>query len=77
MQLSPEQQEKVNAEIRRLSLDIALVRYDYIEAKQQKKPLNVISKLCLQYAELWQERYNLQNSNFDQLPYNIKFLIND
>lgn len=68
------QKEGVQQEIRRLSLRIALARYELWEAIMQGTPLGLCSNITAEIAICMLQRSALQNERFNELPYPIRHL---
>jgi len=68
---------ELQKEIRRLSLRIALVRYDLLEGLFLNKPLWVLSPVMQELSILQVQKYTLLTGHFEELPNHIKKLYND
>ena len=68
------EKEGSEKEIRRLSLRIALARYELTEAIILKTPLAFCSHLCQEIAICQLQKRALQDGHFKQLPYPIRHL---
>ena len=64
----------VNQEIQRLSLRIAIARYELEEAINLGTPLGCCSKFTLEIAICLLQRSALRDGCFEKLPYPIRWL---
>ena len=65
---------KINQEINRLSLRIALLRYDLREALIKDIPLGFMRDTMQELCILQEQKLLLEHGNFKLLPYHIKQL---
>lgn len=66
----------IEQEIRRLSLRLAVARYELKEAILQGTPLGLCTHICKEIAICQLQRSALRDGRFNELPYNIKLLFN-
>lgn len=65
---------KINQEINRLSLRVALLRYDLREALIKDIPLGFMRATMQEICILQEQKLLLQQGNYKLLPYHIKQL---
>lgn len=68
--------DPIQSEIQRLSLRIAVARYDLEEAILKGTPLSLCSNVCKEIAICLLQRSALQRGSFKELPYNVRLLFN-
>lgn len=66
----------IQQEILRLSLRVAVARYELQEAIIKGTPLGLCSHICEEIAICQLQRSALRSGRFNELPYNIKLLFN-
>ena len=64
----------IEKEIRRLSLRVAIARYDLQEAILNKTSLELCGELCKEIAVCQLQISALRNGRFKELPYPIRHL---
>jgi hypothetical protein len=69
-----EQNQEINQEIKRLSLRIALCRYELWEAVIQGTPLGLCNAITQELSICMLQRSALRNGRFEELPYPIRHL---
>lgn len=67
----------ISKEVRRLSLRVALLRYELREALYNKTPLGMLSDIMQEICILQVQKYALLTGHFEELPYHIKQLYNE
>lgn len=65
---------EIKQEINRLSLRVAILRYDLREALVKGIPLGFMAATMQEICILQEQKLLLQQGNFKLLPYNIKLL---
>lgn len=68
------EQQAINQEINRLSLQMAVLRYVMHENIIKEIPFGLWKELGHQYAVLGVQRYALETGRFKELPYNVRQL---
>ncbi len=68
--------DPIQSEIQRLSLRIAVARYDLEEAILKGFPVNLCDELCKEIAICLLIRSALQRGSYKELPYNVRLLFN-
>jgi hypothetical protein len=64
----------IDKEIKRLSLRIALCRYDLQQAIYQNVPLGMLKDLCTELAVCQIQKCALINGHWKELPYPVRLL---
>lgn len=68
------EQQAINLEINRLSLQMAVLRYEMHENVIKEIPIGFWKELGHEYAVLGVQRYALETGRFNELPYNVRQL---
>ena len=68
------EQQAINKEINRLSLQMAVIRCEMHENILKEIPIGFWKELGHQYATLGVQRYALETGRFKELPYNVRQL---
>jgi hypothetical protein len=71
-----ERVDPIQSEIKRLSLRVAVARYDLEESIMNGVPVSLCSDICKEIAICLLQRSALQRGSFRELPYNVKLLFN-
>lgn len=66
--------DPIQKEIRRLSLRLAVARYELKEAIISGTPLGLCTHICVEIAICKLQRSALRDGRFEELPYNVKIL---
>ena len=67
----------IDEEVRRLSVQIACLRFDYVDAVSRHLATPYRQSIADELCELERQRTALMLGNFHVLPYNIKLLYNN
>jgi thiamine transporter ThiT len=66
--------EPILVEVRKLSIQIAILRYDIREGLLSGVPLGIMHNLFQEVAILQEQKLLLELGRFKELPYNIRHL---
>ena len=66
----------IRQEIKKLSIEIASLRYDFEQARLQGLPYSFTSLIAQELCEMERIKKALELGNFKDLPYNVKLLKN-
>jgi predicted component of viral defense system (DUF524 family) len=65
---------EVKREINRLSMRVAILRYDLREALKINTPLGMLKDVMAKICILQEQKLLLEMGRFDLLPYNVRVL---
>jgi predicted component of viral defense system (DUF524 family) len=65
---------EVKREINRLSMRVAILRYDLREALKINTPLGMLKDVMAEICILQEQKLLLEMGRFDLLPYNVRVL---
>lgn len=65
---------EVKREVNRLSMRVAILRYELREALHINTPLGMLTNLMAEICILQEQRLLLEKGRFDLLPYNVRVL---
>ena len=65
---------EVKREINRLSMRVAILRYDLREALKINTPLGMLTNVMAEICILQEQKLLLEMGRFDLLPYNVRVL---
>jgi predicted component of viral defense system (DUF524 family) len=65
---------EVKQEVNRLSIRVAILRYDLREALKINTPLGMLKDVMAEICILQEQKLLLEMGRFDLLPYNVRVL---
>ena len=65
---------EVKQEVNRLSLRVAILRYELREALKLNTPLGMLKNVMAEICVLQEQKLLLQMGRFELLPYNVRVL---
>jgi len=74
IQLTPEQQQKIDRKCVELDISIQLRRHDLLEAWINKEKGSILFAIAREISDMKIELCLLKSGRFEELPYSIKIL---